>query len=77
MVHWPWLERQTRRHPALGLGLALALLGAGIVVLLTAWDEPGPRTGLPMGIVAVVAIVVFAVASAGWARRAARRRPKD
>ena len=77
IVHWPWLERKTRAHPGLGLALSVALLVVALAVLLTAWDEPARRSGLPLGLVAAIGVVVFAVAAFLWARRMKRARRND
>jgi TRAP-type C4-dicarboxylate transport system permease small subunit len=61
MYRWPWLERTLRRHPAVGLVPALALLTLSVVILVTAPTDRSPRTGLPMWLLAGFLAVMMAV----------------
>ena len=59
VYRWPWLEGRLRRRPWIGLGILVGLLSVCVWILVSAPSGRSPRSGLPIGLIAVVGIVLF------------------
>ena len=74
MYRWPWLEAKIRRQPLIGLVMLVCLIMLCVWILVSASHDRSPRSGLPMGLIAVVGIVLFGSVSVKYVRVIVRRR---
>ena len=65
---WPWLEERIRRRPSIGLAILVAMLAVCVWILVTAPGDDGPRSGLPMWLIALAGVAIFLFVGAKYVR---------